>query len=184
MNEGIKIELTITADAVKALFDLLGLSVERREESPKEESKESQLPTSTHTNPLFTFIQASSDNNNINNNIHDDDVNVANPLSNGKTDIVNEKVTDSVAIPPTMEEVSEYIREKGYDVNPYRFFTYYSRRGWTTKAGAPMAGCWKETLDSWMTNGNTNTSSVCILPVDKNNREALKATHPFIPTEF
>lgn len=51
--------------------------------------------------------------------------------------------------PPTIEEIKAYIEEKGYKVNPYRFYDYYESGGWKTKAGKYMAGNWKQYVVSW-----------------------------------
>ena len=169
MTGDIKLELTITAEAVEAFFSLLGLVKESREESTKEESKEIVNSLSIRTSST-----ASPSNNNINNNIVNDGVDVA----------IKPSIQHVVANPPTMEEVKEYITEKKYNINPFRFFTYYSRRGWVDKGGNDIRESWKETMDYWMNNGVSNNSSIAIPPVDKDSREALKATHPFIPTEF
>ena len=169
MTGDIKLEITITAEAVQTIFSLLGLT-EKREESTKEESKETILNGLSSLNSLASTTATAS--NNINNNIVNDDAVV-------------------VANIPSMGEVKEYIEEKKYDVNPYRFFTYYSKRGWKDKAGNDIRESWKETIDYWMHNGvsnnnmpNTSKLQKEIPPVDKESREALKATHPFVPTEF
>ena len=169
MTGDIKLEITITAEAVQTIFSLLGLT-EKREESTKEESKETILNGLSSLNSLASTTATAS--NNIKNNIVNDDAVV-------------------VANIPSMGEVKEYIEEKKYDVNPYRFFTYYSKRGWKDKAGNDIRESWKETIDYWMHNGvsnnnmpNTSKLQKEIPPVDKESREALKATHPFVPTEF
>lgn len=51
--------------------------------------------------------------------------------------------------PPTIEEIKAYIEEKGYKVNPYRFYDYYESGGWKTKAGKYMVGNWKQYVVSW-----------------------------------
>ena len=189
MTGDIKLEITITAEAVQAIFSLLGLT-EKREESTKEESKE-KVTDSSSLNPstdkvadlsdtAYIHTASASNNNYINNNSFNDAVDVAIQPSNSH-----------VANPPSMGEVKEYIEEKKYDVNPYRFFTYYSKRGWKDKNGNDIRESWKETIDYWMHNGvsnnnmpNTSKLQKEIPPVDKESREALKATHPFVPTEF
>ena len=184
MTGDIKLEITITAEAVQALFSLLGLA-EKREESTKEESKEKATDSSSLNNLSDTaYIHTtSSSNNNINNNIVNDDavVDVA----------INPSINHVVVNHPTMGEVKEYIEEKKYDINPYRFFTYYSKRGWKDKAGNDIREIWKDTMDYWMHNGvsndnmpNTSKLEKGIPEVDKTKREELKATHPFTPTEF
>ena len=177
MTGDINVTITITADAVQTLLSLLGLSKESREESTKEESKERE------STDLVLHHTSSTENNNINNNNYVVDDDVASHLSSSNV-VANTPSNNRAVYPPTKEEVAEYIKSKGYDVDPNRFYTYYTRLGWATKSGTSIITTWKETLDGWMTNGRSNTSSSAIQPIDKNNREALKATHPFTPTEF
>ena len=177
MTGDINVNITITAEAVQAFFALLGIK-ESREESTKEESKEKE---SVNLVVHHTSSSSSSEreNNNINNTHYDDDVVAIKPTNNH---VANESSNNDYVYPPTKEEVTDYVLSKGYTLDVNRFYAYYSRLGWATKTGVSIIKTWKETLDGWMTNGHSNTSTLG--PVDKNNREALKATHPFIPTEF
>ena len=169
MTGDIKIELTITAEAVQALFSLLNLKesvnlVDTTTASTKESNKESIK-------------------NSVNNTHYDVDV-VANKLSIGKAN----RVEEESVYPPTKEEIEEYARKKGYKIatkdeegfNPNRFYLYYSRLGWCSKNGVSIVKTWRETIDYWMTNNVSNSAQA----VDKTKREELKATHPFTPTEF
>ena len=161
MTGDIKIELTITAEAVQALFSLLNLKesvnlVDTTTASTKESNKES--------------IKDS-----INNTHYDVDV-VANKPSIGKVN----RVEEESVYPPTKEEIEEYAKERGYKLDTNRFYLYYSRLGWCNKNGVSIIKTWKETIDYWMTNNVSNSAQA----VDKTKREELKATHPFTPTEF
>ena len=178
MTGDINVNITITADAVQAFFSLLGLVKESREESTEEESKEESVNLVVNT----TTSTALESNNNINNN-HYDDVVVANKYSsNNRLDKLSNDSTD-IVYPPTKEDITDYVLEKGYTLDVNRFYLYYSRLGWCNKNGVSIIRTWKETIDYWMTNNVSNTG-VALQPVDKNNREALKATRQFIPTEF
>ena len=50
-------------------------------------------------------------------------------------------------IPPTLEEVSAFIRESGFTVDPERFVNYYSSNGW--KVGRNSMKDWKATIRNW-----------------------------------
>lgn len=49
--------------------------------------------------------------------------------------------------PPTVEEVREYIREKGYSVDPERFVDHYTSNGW--KVGKNPMKDWRATVRNW-----------------------------------
>ena len=50
--------------------------------------------------------------------------------------------------PPTLEEVSEYIRERGCRIDPGEFIDFYQARGWQLKAGVKMRD-WKAAVRTW-----------------------------------
>lgn len=49
--------------------------------------------------------------------------------------------------PPTLEDVSAYIAEKGYTVNPERFHAHYESVGW--KVGKNQMKDWRAAIRSW-----------------------------------
>lgn len=49
--------------------------------------------------------------------------------------------------PPTLQEVTAYVAEKGYNVDPERFVDYYAARGWKIK-GDSMKD-WKAAVRNW-----------------------------------
>ena len=55
-------------------------------------------------------------------------------------------------VKPTLEEVTEYVRQGGYQVDPERFHAYYESCGWTVK-GRSMKD-WKAAVRYWATSGN------------------------------
>lgn len=62
-------------------------------------------------------------------------------------------------VPPTVEEVEEYINEKGYKVNAQRFVDYYSSKGWTIGRNSPMKN-WQAAVRTWASNDfNKNSKS-------------------------
>lgn len=48
---------------------------------------------------------------------------------------------------PTVEQVKEYIDEKGYNIDPERFVDYYSSKGWVV-GKSPMKD-WKAAVRTW-----------------------------------
>lgn len=71
------------------------------------------------------------------------------PQESTNEESTKKKVSSSRAKPPTIEEVIAYIKEKGYKVDPYKFYDYYEAGDWKTKAGKYMAGNWKQYVVSW-----------------------------------
>jgi len=49
--------------------------------------------------------------------------------------------------PPTLQEITEYIQEKKYNVNPRKFYRHYAEADppWTNVKGRPVK-CWKRTM--------------------------------------
>lgn len=55
----------------------------------------------------------------------------------------------SAFVPPTVEEVRDYCREKGYaDVDPAFFVAYYAEADWHDRDGKPVKN-WKQRVISW-----------------------------------
>ena len=52
--------------------------------------------------------------------------------------------------PPTVEEVTAYVNEKGYNVNPERFIAYYESNGWMV--GKNHMKDWKAAIRTWVQN--------------------------------
>jgi hypothetical protein len=52
---------------------------------------------------------------------------------------------------PTLEEVKSYVAEKGYTVNPEKFYAYYEAGGWMV-GKRPMKS-WRMALTYWHNNG-------------------------------
>ena len=49
--------------------------------------------------------------------------------------------------PPSVEEVADYVREKGYAVDPEAFVAFYASKGW--KVGAAPMKDWKAAVVTW-----------------------------------
>lgn len=72
-------------------------------------------------------------------------------VSNGielELEYKNKKKNKKVFVPPTLEEVKEYIKQKGYHVDAEFFFNYYDTGHWIRKDGTPVLN-WKQTLITW-----------------------------------
>ena len=50
--------------------------------------------------------------------------------------------------PPSLSEVSEYVKEMGYKIDPTMFYDYYESVGWTKKNGQAISN-WKAAVRTW-----------------------------------
>lgn len=58
-----------------------------------------------------------------------------------------EKRASAKFTPPTVDEVSEYVREKGYAVDPEAFVDFYASKGW--KVGSQPMKDWRAAVRTW-----------------------------------
>ena len=63
---------------------------------------------------------------------------------------IKKKTTTQKFKPPTVEEVFEYIQEKGYNVDAEHFVSYYESNGW--KVGRNPMKSWKAAVVTWAKN--------------------------------
>ena len=49
---------------------------------------------------------------------------------------------------PTLQEIEDCIREKGYNVDAGAFYDYYEANGWKQAGGNPIKN-WKAALSTW-----------------------------------
>ena len=59
---------------------------------------------------------------------------------------------------PTVEQVRAYCADKGYDVDPDRWFDYYSANGW--KVGRVTMRDWQASVRLWAKNGYNGSINV------------------------
>jgi hypothetical protein len=59
--------------------------------------------------------------------------------------------------PPTIEEVKNYIEEKGYNIDAERFIYYYESNGW--KVGKNKMKDWKAAIVTWSKNDKQHTNN-------------------------
>jgi len=57
------------------------------------------------------------------------------------------------SIPPTVEQVAEYVRDKGYSIDAEQFVAHYTARGWKLNGGQRMK-CWKSACTTWQKNAH------------------------------
>ena len=57
--------------------------------------------------------------------------------------------------PPTIEEVAEYCRERGNNIDPQSWMDFYTSNGW--KVGKNAMKDWKAAVRTWERNGITNS---------------------------
>lgn len=60
---------------------------------------------------------------------------------------VENKKTPSVFVPPTLDEVIDYCRERGNRVNPEKWFDFYASKGWMI--GKNKMKDWKAAVRTW-----------------------------------
>lgn len=60
------------------------------------------------------------------------------------------KVSSKRFIKPTIEDLEDYINEKGYQVDAHKFYDYYESNGW--KVGKNPMKDWKATIRNWARN--------------------------------
>jgi hypothetical protein len=64
-----------------------------------------------------------------------------------------------IFVPPSLDEVTQYVTHMGYSMKIQRFYAYQSMKGWKTGTGA-MIEDWRAAIDSWMTWEHTNPDSI------------------------
>ena len=73
--------------------------------------------------------------------------------SDGTADGTGEKKVKKVKeregkFPPTLAEVSKYVQEMGYKMDPAKFYDYYQETGWLKKNGKRIRD-WKASVRTW-----------------------------------
>ena len=60
--------------------------------------------------------------------------------------------------PPTVEEIRNYCKERGNNVNPEQFYTYYEQNDWHLSNGRKMKS-WKASVITWEENHQKTTAT-------------------------
>ena len=61
--------------------------------------------------------------------------------------------TRKAFVPPTLDEVREYVRQRNSPVDPEAFWEYFEEGGWKDSEGKPVLA-WKQKLITWENHGN------------------------------
>ncbi len=80
-----------------------------------------------------------------------------NPTSNTNIEYRADKPPRTRFVPPSVEEVEVYCRERGNSVDPQRFVDYYSANGWMV--GKNKMKDWKAAVRTWERGENNRISS-------------------------
>lgn len=80
------------------------------------------------------------------------DVDVANDIEKEK------KRTKKKFVPPTLEEVEAYCRERGNNVNAKKFYDGYSVAGWKDSEGKPVLNWKQKIIQVWERDGKKSSS--------------------------
>ena len=100
---------------------------------------------------------------------------LADPLRGEENKRVRERKKKAVAFsPPTLEEVREYVQEKGLDIDPQRFIDYYEAGDWHDRYGKPVKN-WKQRAQSWNRSNGKQAADSSPAPPTREEREAKEA---------
>ncbi len=70
-------------------------------------------------------------------------------------------------VPPTLEEVSAYVSEKGYSIDMERFIDFYTSKGWMV--GKNKMKDWKAAVRNWWKNEKNNQKHLSARQASNNN---------------
>lgn len=60
-------------------------------------------------------------------------------------------------VPPSLDEVADYCRQRGNDIDPKQFIDYFAAGEWKDRDGKPVRN-WKQRIISWERQGGRNGS--------------------------
>ena len=66
----------------------------------------------------------------------------------GKKDLMPETRKRRIFVKPTLDDVAEYCRQRGNNIDPEEFMAYYESKGWVVGKNAPMKS-WKSAVQLW-----------------------------------
>lgn len=148
-------------EIVKVLMATISQSINYK----KQQCENNQKNGSKGGNPLLKGVVAKSSDNRKDNQADNRGNNQPdNPVKEKDIDIVpanagikkekekKKKVKDDILPIPTIEEVEEYIKAKGYTIDARAFWAYYDAREWT-KDGKPIKN-WHLQIATWVKNSN------------------------------
>ena len=77
---------------------------------------------------------------------------------NNNIDIDNKRNNRSIFIAPTVEQVADYCRERGNNVDPDKFVSYYESNGW--HVGRNKMKDWRAAVRTWERNSRSYSNPV------------------------
>lgn len=83
--------------------------------------------------------------------------NISNTNVLDNTKYISHEIERQKFTPPSIEEVNQYIHEKGYQIDAQHFIEYYEAADWHFANGKPVKN-WKQCLVTWNKNGYSNDS--------------------------
>lgn len=89
---------------------------------------------------------------NINTDIN---TNINTDKRDGESKRKGRKKKSDVFVPPTLEEVQEYVKSRNSSVDPKRFFDYFDAGNWIDSKGNPVKN-WRQKLITWEKHANIN----------------------------
>lgn len=110
--------------------------------------------------------------------------NIDNNISSEKENIIKKKVRTRRTkefVPPTVEEVETYIREKGYHFDAQSFIDYYEADDWyyeNNKGERKKVSCWKKKCAMWGSNNANNNTSLQTKENKEESSYSLGADYP------
>ena len=102
-------------------------------------------------------------------------------VNTNKNDKNDKNVKNKYFVPPTFEEVLAYCQERGNDVNPEKWLSYYQSNGW--KVGKNPMKNWQAAIRTWEKNAETVPKQEILIPpwtteelakISKSNLNAFK----------
>lgn len=91
----------------------------------------------------------------------------SNPIQSESNSITNAERprTKKKFVPPTLEEVTAYVKQRNSNVDPKRFFDFFQEGGWIDSNGKQVSN-WKQKIITW--EGRSNNGK----PVSSNSTES------------
>ena len=72
-----------------------------------------------------------------------------NPIQSNTNPIQSESNTEKKkVVPPTLDEITAYVKARNSNVDPKKFYDYYSEADWKDSEGKPVKS-WKQKLITW-----------------------------------
>lgn len=69
------------------------------------------------------------------------------PYTERESPPISPPVQENAFVPPSVSAVSKYVRERGFNINPESFISYYKARGW--RVGDGVMQDWKAVVQRW-----------------------------------